>query len=96
MDPTPRHRAAERDFRLLLDSGGVAQPDRVDYAPDEVIFRWSEEKLAVVLDMDSPPGTVSFPQRQEATPSPPTGSASGGPSEAMRERAPSSAERSRS
>ena len=55
----------------LLDSGGVAQPDRVDYAPDEVIFRWSEEKLAVVLDMDSPPGTVSVPQRQEATPSPP-------------------------
>jgi hypothetical protein len=59
MDPTPRHRAAERDFRRLLRSGGVAQPDRVDYAPDEVIFRWSEEKLAVVLDLESPPGSLA-------------------------------------
>ena len=96
MDPTPRHRAAERDFRQLLHSGGVAQPDLVEYAPDEVIFRWSEEKLAVVLDLESPPGSVPFPQPQEATPSPPMGSASGGPSAAMRERAASSAERSRS
>jgi hypothetical protein len=31
MDPTPRHRAAERDFRQLLHSGGVAQPDLVEY-----------------------------------------------------------------
>ena len=96
MDPTPRHRAAERDFRRLLHSGGVTPPDLVDYAPDEVIFRWTEEKLAVVLDLESPTGTVSVPHPQDSTPSPPRGSASGGPSAAMRERAASSAERSRS
>ena len=61
MDPTPRHRAAERDFRQLLRSGGVAQPDLVDYAPDEVIFRWTEEKLAVVLDLESPADCLVVP-----------------------------------
>ena len=61
MDPTPRHRAAERDFRRLLQSGGVAPPDHVDYAPGELIFRWSEEKLAVVVDLESPPGCVAVP-----------------------------------
>ena len=42
-------------------AGGVAQPDVVDYAPDEIVFRWSEEKLAVVLDLESPPGCVPVP-----------------------------------
>ena len=35
----------------------MSQPDLVEDAPDEVIFRWSEEKLAVVLDLESPPGS---------------------------------------
>ena len=96
MDPTPRHRAAERDFRQLLRSGGVAQPDWVDYAPDELLFGWSEQKLAVVVDLESPPGSALLPQPQEATPSPPIGSAGGGPSAAIRSRAASSASRRRS
>jgi hypothetical protein len=54
MDPTPRHRAAERDFRALLESGGLAPPDRVDYAPGEVILRWTGPKLAVIVDLDPP------------------------------------------
>ncbi len=58
MDPTPRHRAAERDFRQLLRTGGVAQPDEVDYGQDELVFRWSEQKLAVVVDLESPPDAV--------------------------------------
>jgi hypothetical protein len=71
MDPTPRHRAAERDFRQLLRTGGVAQPDQVDYAPDELILRWSEQKLAVVVDLNSPPDHVPSVQPHEAMPSPP-------------------------
>jgi hypothetical protein len=71
MDPTPRHRAAERDFRQMLRSGGVAQPDRVDYAPDEIILRWTEQKLAVVVDLESPPDCVPSAPPQEAAPSPP-------------------------
>lgn len=55
VDPTPRHRAAERDFRELLRSGGIAQPDWIDYAPDELIFGWSEQKLAVVVDLEPQP-----------------------------------------
>ena len=55
MDPSPRHRACERDMRQLLRSGGLAQPDRVDYDPGSVILRWSGPKLAVIVDLDGPP-----------------------------------------
>jgi hypothetical protein len=55
MDPTPRHHAAEADFRRLLTSGGLAQPDRADYFSDSIVFRWSEQQLAVVFELSPPP-----------------------------------------
>jgi len=55
MDPSPRHLACEADMRQLLLSGGLAQPDRVDYDPGSVVLRWTGPKLAVVVDLDGPP-----------------------------------------
>ena len=52
MQPTPRHRAAESRFRELLRSHALAEPDRVEYAPDELTFFWDESKLAVVVELD--------------------------------------------
>jgi hypothetical protein len=54
MEPSPKHRAAEADFRRLLESGGLAQPDLVDYEPDSIVLRWSGPKLAVVVDLETP------------------------------------------
>jgi hypothetical protein len=52
MDPTPRHRRAEDDFRRMLEMGGIAPPDAVEYDEREILFRWSEQKLVVVMDLD--------------------------------------------
>ena len=57
MQPSTRHQIAEARFRALIASAGLEPPDGVDYEPDALIFRWSEEKLAVVLDLESPPGS---------------------------------------
>ena len=54
MESSPRHRAAEADFRRLLESGGLAQPDHVDYEADSLVLRWSGPKLAVVVDLVGP------------------------------------------
>ena len=55
MQPGPRHRAAEDRFRELLRSQELADPDRVEYAPDELTFFWEESKLAVVVELDERP-----------------------------------------
>jgi hypothetical protein len=52
MQPTPRHRRAEDDFRRLLSDGDFLPPDDVQYDEASIIFRWHEPKLAVVLDLD--------------------------------------------
>jgi|1186.fasta_scaffold1099351_1 hypothetical protein len=52
MDPSPRHRAAERRFRQLLEDNGLEAPDRVEYDPVELIFFWEKQKLAVVVELD--------------------------------------------
>jgi hypothetical protein len=55
MQPSPSHRAAEDRFRELLRSQELAEPDRVEYAPDELTFFWEESKLAVVVELDETP-----------------------------------------
>ena len=55
MQPSPRHRAAEARFRDLLRTQDLAEPDRVEYAPDELTFFWEESKLAVVVELDEVP-----------------------------------------
>jgi hypothetical protein len=52
MDPSQRHHAAEARFRELLRSNELAEPDRVEYAPDELTFFWEEPKLAVIVELD--------------------------------------------
>ncbi len=59
MDPNPRHRAAERRFRQLLERNGLAAPDRVEYEPEELTFFWEESKLAVVVELDDMPVTAA-------------------------------------
>lgn len=55
MDPTPRHRVAEFDFRHMLTEGGLAQPDAADSFTDSIVFRWTEQQFAVVFELDTPP-----------------------------------------
>ena len=52
MDPSARHRAAERQFREIITSVGLEPPDGVDYEPDTLVFRWSGPKVAVVVDLE--------------------------------------------
>jgi hypothetical protein len=52
MQPTPRQSAAEARFRELLRSQALAEPDRVEYAREELTFFWDESKLAVVVELD--------------------------------------------
>ena len=53
MDPSPRHSAAERRFRQLLEDSGLEAPDRVEYDLEELVFFWEEQKLAVVVELDA-------------------------------------------
>jgi hypothetical protein len=32
--------------------GGIASPDDVEYDERQILFRWSEQKLVVVMDLD--------------------------------------------
>ncbi len=47
--------AAERSGRAMLDSGGVPQPDHVEYGHTCIRFFWEQEKLVLVIDIDEPP-----------------------------------------
>jgi hypothetical protein len=58
MDFTERHREAEADFRRMLEDGGVAPPDDVEALPGELVFRWNEQKLAVVVELDPGPAKL--------------------------------------
>ena len=55
MQPSPRQRAAEARFRQLLTDADLAEPDRVEYAPEELTFFWEESKVAVVVELDERP-----------------------------------------
>jgi hypothetical protein len=51
----PSHEEAERRFRELLETGGIAPPDEVIHQPDEILFLWSGTKTAVVLELSPTP-----------------------------------------
>ena len=58
MDAPPEHPTpaeAEEYFRQMLAEGDIEQPDDVEYDPaaNELIFFWNEQKLAVVVELDS-------------------------------------------
>jgi hypothetical protein len=54
MQPTPRHRQAEADFRRMIASHDLPEPDEVEYTLGSVYFRWDEQKLVVAVDLDDP------------------------------------------
>ena len=43
---------AERRFREMLETGGIAPPDEVVHRPGEILFLWSSSKTAVILELD--------------------------------------------
>ena len=47
---------AEHQFRRLLNRGGLAQPDEVEYHETEVVFIWHESKAAVIVELDETSG----------------------------------------
>ena len=47
---------AEHQFRRLLNRGGLAQPDEVEYHETEVVFLWHDSKAAVVVELDDVSG----------------------------------------
>jgi hypothetical protein len=47
--------AAERSGRAMLESGGLRQPDHVEYGHTCIRFFWDQEKLVLVIDIDEPP-----------------------------------------
>jgi hypothetical protein len=64
MDITPRHRAAEADFRRLLDDAGLDPPDAVDYSADWLTFFWNGPKVAVIVDLDDAEAPVVETRRE--------------------------------
>jgi hypothetical protein len=56
MQPSPRHQAAETQFRQLLANADLAPPYHVTYERESLLFRWHAPKLAVIVDLDDPEG----------------------------------------
>lgn len=55
MSQNPSPIEAEDYFRQLIAEGEMEQPDEVEYDPaaNELLFFWNEEKVCVVLELDS-------------------------------------------
>ena len=58
VEASTRHVIAERRFRQLLEDNGLEAPDRVAYDPEELVFFWEEQKLAVVVELGDMPATA--------------------------------------
>ena len=55
--PTPEE--AERKLVELLEGADLRRPDHVVYDPvaDELVCRWADEELTVVVELSDPPIT---------------------------------------
>jgi hypothetical protein len=53
--------AAEQSGRAMLESGGLRQPDQVEYGHTCIRFFWDEEKFVLVIDIDEPPEAFERP-----------------------------------
>ncbi len=47
---------AETRFRELLKAEGLPQPDAIEHHPEELIFLWHDQKLAVAVELNDVPG----------------------------------------
>jgi hypothetical protein len=45
---------AEGDFRRLIESNDLPEPDEVEYTRGSVYFLWNEPKLAVAVELGDP------------------------------------------
>jgi protein tyrosine/serine phosphatase len=57
LHPTPEE--TELKFLEILDRSDLRRPDEVAYDPvaDELVCRWAEEELTVVVELSDPPIT---------------------------------------
>ena len=48
------HRRAEVEATMqeLIAASGLEPPDSVEHEPSAVVFKWSEPKLAVIVDLE--------------------------------------------
>jgi hypothetical protein len=42
--------SAERKAREMLEQGGIAPPDSIQYREDDIVLLWHEAKVAVVVE----------------------------------------------
>jgi hypothetical protein len=58
-----RFEEVKRRFPALASRAGLPDPDEVHFHPEaaEVEFRWHEQKLAVVVELDDPAGPEDPP-----------------------------------
>jgi hypothetical protein len=52
MAPLARKIDAERRMRELLESGGLPQPDAIEYGYECIRLFFNESKLVVIIDLD--------------------------------------------
>jgi hypothetical protein len=52
MAPLARKIDAERRMRELLESGGLPQPDAIEYGYECIRLFFNESKLVVIVDLD--------------------------------------------
>ena len=60
-------------MREIVRNAGLPKPDEVRYEfePDEVVFKWTGPKLAVVIDLDNDGcGQIELPLAEETRPAP--------------------------
>jgi len=57
--PHPTPEDAELKFMELLDNADLRKPDEVEYdaETDELVCRWADEQLTVVVELSDPPIT---------------------------------------
>ena len=46
---------AETRFRELLEAEGLPQPDAIERHPEELIFLWHDQKLAIAVELKDAP-----------------------------------------
>ena len=58
-DPDPTPEDTELKLLEILDRNDLRRPDEVIYDPvaDELVCRWTDEQLTVVVEMSDPPLT---------------------------------------
>ena len=59
MHPTARHSQAEADFRRMIASNDLPEPDEVEYTRGSVYFRLERAEASVAVDLDDPAPTPS-------------------------------------